>query len=295
MPLILGIARGSSICLIACAPGIVPYLVSKQYGWRKSLQLAILFNLPRIILLSILGIIVGILGFALKGWIISALPQIFLPIQTIGYGLLGIFILIFGAYMFTTSIEAHEDLKEAKERAKKNNTDKEVTTGQAKTTKTTGSMGKMDLKSNSSNDKINMVCSDAGCATQKPRIFSFIKRKFNFVQNKPERLFLLWGGILSIACLGEIILIELSVISGSFGLISNSMFEAALLGGASMFLFAIGASIPIIIVALVANPLGKFIRARGMLENIRTIFGIVMIMVGLGFVFILISFLANAL
>ena len=97
---------------------------------------------------------------------------------------------------------------------------------------------------------------------------------------------------MSIACLGEIILIELSVISGSFGLISNSMTEAAILGGAAMFLFAIGASIPIIIVALVANPIGKIIRARGMLENVRTVAGIVMIMVGLGFIFILISFLA---
>ena len=83
--------------MIACAPGIVPYLISKQYDRRKCLQLAILFNLPRIIVLTILGVIVGIVGFFLKEWITSVLPDIFLPVQAIGYGFLGLFILIFGA------------------------------------------------------------------------------------------------------------------------------------------------------------------------------------------------------
>ena len=276
MPFILGIARGSSICLIACAPGIIPYLISKQYGWRKSLQLAVLFNLPRIILLTILGIIVGIMGFTLKGLITSLLPQIFIPIQTLGYGLLGIFILIFGAYMFTTSIEAHENLKEAKEkkvRSKNKNAkenDKPATEGTCVE---------------------EPLCATAGNEAPKSGILAYIKKKFNYVQSRPERLFLLWGGILSIACLGEIILIELSLISGSFGLISNSPSEAALLGGAAMFLFAIGASIPIIIVAMLANPIGKIVKARGSLETVRTVFGIVMIMVGMGFIYILISFL----
>jgi len=285
MPLFLGLVRGSSICLIACAPGIVPYLVSKQYGWRKSLQLAVLFNLPRIILLSLLGILVGILGFTLKGWITSNLPQIFIPIQTIGYGLLGIFVLIFGAYLFTTSIEAHENQKEASEKQKRSGEN--------------SNKGKKNKnQANASTCADNPTCAtatDAGCTEPKSGILAYIKKKFNYVQSKPDRLFLLWGGILSIVCLGEIILIELAVISGSFGFISNSLTEAALLGGVAMFLFAIGASIPIILVALVANPIGKIIRARGMLENFRTVFGIVMIMVGLGFIYILVSFLVSSI
>jgi sulfite exporter TauE/SafE len=276
MPFILGIARGSSICLIACAPGIIPYLISKQYGWRKSLQLAVLFNLPRIILLSVLGIIVGIIGFSLKELITSLLPQIFIPIQTLGYGLLGIFILIFGAYMFTTSIEAHENLKEAKEKKvrSKNKNAKEN--------------DKPGIKGTCVEEPL---CTADANEAPKSGILAYVKKKFNYVQARPDRLFLLWGGIMSIACLGEIILIELSVISGSFGLISNSPSEAALLGGAAMFLFAVGASIPIIIAALVANPIGKIVRARGSLETVRTVFGIVMIMVGMGFIYILISFL----
>jgi hypothetical protein len=223
---------------------------------------------------------VGILGFTLKGWITSNLPQIFIPIQTIGYGLLGIFVLIFGAYLFTSSVEAHEDKKEARERQKQSGDNNN------------GKKNKNQANARTCAD--NPTCAnvtDAGCPETKSGILAYIKKKFNYVQSKPDRLFLLWGGILSIACLGEIILIELAAISGSFGFISNSLTEAALLGGVAMFLFAIGASIPIIIVALAANPIGKIIRARGMLENFRTVFGVVMIMVGLGFIYILVSFL----
>ena len=263
-PLILGIARGSTLCLIACAPGILPYLWSKRYGWKKNLQLAIIFNLPRIIVLTILGIIVGIVGFTLKDWVTSALPKIFLPVQVIGYGFLGIFILIFGAHMFTSSVEAQEDMKEQKFGCSKS------------------------IKNKQS-------CEDKTCVSKKPGLFSSFKNRFNKTYDKPKRLFLVWGGILSIACLGEIILIELSLISGSFGVISGSLYEAALLGGAAMFLFAVGAAIPIIIVAMLANPMGQFFKARGFIENIRSVFGIAMIIIGLFFIFILIGNIALAL
>jgi cytochrome c biogenesis protein CcdA len=273
IPLIIGIVRGTSICMLACAPGIVPYLVAKQYDWRKCLQLAVIFNIPRIIVLSILGIVVGIIGFYLKDTLASILTPIFIPTQVLGYGMLGIFILLFGAYMFTTSIEKREDLKEVKEaKESKGEKNSNELKGQVKT----------------------VSCStEPACQPRHKRFFSFVQKRFKDIQSKPRKLFLLWGGILSIACLGEIIAIELSIISGAFGVISDSIGTAALLGGFAMFSFAIGASIPVIIVATFSSSISNYFKNIEKLETIRTIGAIIMIMVGLVFLFQLVAFIVS--
>jgi cytochrome c biogenesis protein CcdA len=268
--------------MIACAPGIIPYLLTKNYNWRKCLQLAVIFNIPRIVLLSVLGIIVGIMGFFLKELITSYLGQIFIPVQFIGYGLLGFFIFFFGAYMFTTGIDKREDLKEQKgiRQIKKNS---------AETVDQSINKNQVSLNNNLQN-------STNICKQEESKLLPYIREKFVKIQNKPTHLFLIWGGILSIACLGEIIVIELSIISGSFGLISNNIFDAGLLGGTAMFLFAIGASLPIIIVATISVPIKtRFIDTIDKLETIRTVFGIVMIIVGLWFIVMLFSFLAQSI
>ncbi len=251
--------------MIACAPGIIPYLLTKNYNWRKCLQLAVIFNIPRIVLLSVLGIVVGILGFYVKELISSYLGQIFIPIQFIGYGLLGFFIFFFGAYMFTTGIDKKEDFKEKREYEQNK---------------------KKGLREN------NQISSQNICAQEGSRFVPYIRDRFKKIQDKPTSLFLIWGGILSIACLGEIIFIELSIISGSFGLISYNVIDAAILGGTAMFLFAIGASLPIIIVAAISVPIKtRFIDTIEKLETIRTVFGIVMIIVGLWFIVMLFSYI----
>jgi cytochrome c biogenesis protein CcdA len=279
IPFILGVVRGSTICMIACAPGIIPYLIMKKYDWRKCLRLAILFNLPRIFVLSILGILVGILGFYLKELITSYLTNFFIPAQSLGYGLLGFFIFFFGAYMFMTSIDKKEDMKDWEDSKIKCQNRKNVKKRKLKNKK-------LCAESDS--------CINNPIPEERSGILSFIRTKFRDIQNQPENLFLLWGGLLSLACLGEIILVELSIISGSFGLMSNSVTDAAILGGTAMFLFSIGAALPIIIVATISNPIRvRFVDTIEKLESMRTIFGIVMIIVGLWFIIVLFTYIAS--
>lgn len=265
--------------MIACAPGIMPYLISKRYDWRKCLKLALLFNLPRIIILTVGGILIGIAAFILtekvmdnilKPWIGNA--------QVLGYGVLGIFILIFGIHIFLTSIETQEDIREEKEDKKKH--DK-------------GS-GANCADCNTKNPSIEKQCSHHTCNhDQKQKKFGMIQQKIYKLQQKPNSLFMIWGGILSLACLGEILIAEMPIISGSLGATSDTLFNAAFLGGFSMFLFAWGASMPIIIVAVVSSSMEKYFETIEKLERIRIIGAMVMIMVGLVFVFLMLGAIAT--
>jgi len=260
---LLGVVRGSSICMIACAPGIVPYLISKKYDWRKCLKLAIIFNIPRIIVLTVFGVLIGILAYLVAQELLDSVIQpALLSIQAVGYGFLGIFILIFGSYMFVSSVESKEDLKEKKE-------------------------FKKVCKTGCQSEKTRNNPSE--CAPKQGKILNAIQKNFKALQAKPKTLFFVWGGILSIACLGEIVLIELSVVSGSIGAVSTSLLNAALFGGFGMFMFAIGAAMPIIIVSVLSSSISKYFQTLEKLETIRTIGAIVMIMIGLVFIIILIN------
>ena len=252
---------------MACAPGIMPYLVSKRYDKRKCLQLSIIFNIPRIIALTIFGVIIGIVAYLLtQEYFESSVKPAIMNIQVIGYGALGIFILAFGVHMFLTSIEKKEDLKECKN------------------TKAT-----CNQECKATNDK------EPVCTPQKQRgLFNRFQNRFDKLQDKPNKLFFIWGGILSLACLGESILIELSVVSGSIGILSNSLMGAAFFGGAGMFFFGVGAAIPIIIVAVTSSSVSKYIKTIERLESIRTIGAMVMIMLGLVFIIMMLSFIVSS-
>lgn len=261
---LFGVTRGSSICLIACAPGIIPYLVSKNYDSRTCLRLAVIFNIPRIIILTLLGIIIGASAFLIaQGVIESTVNPIIATIQRFGYALLGLFVLIFGIYMFVTSIETKEDLKEGV-CEKKNGKD-------ASSDPLTKCSPDKDEKSKAK-------------AHRGAKAFTFVQKRFIKLQNNPNKLFFIWGGIMTFACLGEVIVIEVPFFSGSLGIMSDSLWGAAFFGGFGMFLFAIGAAMPIIVVAVLSSSITKYFKNVEKLETIRTIGGMVMIMVGLAMI-----------
>ena len=221
------------------------------------MKLAIIFNLPRIIILTIFGVIIGVIAFYIaQGLMESAVNPIIANLQRFGYSILGIFILVFGAQMFVSSVEKREDLKE----------------GKINKTSCTKKGQKKQCES------VEVTCS------QKPhqrKILHFIQTRFRELQSRPNTLFFLWGGILSFACLGEVVMVELTFFSGSVGFFSESPWGAAILGGFGMFLFAIAASIPIIIVSVISSSLSKYFKTIEKLESLRTIGAMVMIMVGL--------------
>ena len=61
-----GLRRGASACLALCMPSIIPALVREKGGWLSGLKIALFFNLPRIVLLTILGALLGAGGYALR-------------------------------------------------------------------------------------------------------------------------------------------------------------------------------------------------------------------------------------
>ena len=61
--LIAGLARGSSVCSMVCAPGILSYIASKKINWKEALRYSIIFSIPRILVLTVLGGIIGFLSF----------------------------------------------------------------------------------------------------------------------------------------------------------------------------------------------------------------------------------------
>jgi len=268
----LGLAKGSSLCLVTCAPGIVPYLVSKQYDWKKCLRLGIIFNLPRLIILSILGIILGYISYSFKEWLENEVPNTLLPIQTIAYGILGIFILILGAYMFTTSIDTREDLKAKKDKPEQK---------KSKTNKDSNDVKTCDQSS---------TCIEASCDIEKPKKAALIVNKIKHLESNPNLFFLIWGSLLSFACLGEVIVLEASIIWSSIGVISNSLGEAMILGGSAMFLLALSASIPLITVATLSSSVRKYFNNIEKLESLRSIGGIILIIMGLFYTVGLIAF-----
>jgi ABC-type nickel/cobalt efflux system permease component RcnA len=223
---------------------MVSYIAVNRYDWRQSAKLGLLFNIPRIIILTVLG---GVVGYIVHAFSTSVdLDSYFSTTGQFGYVLLGIFLLIFGGYWLTKSIEARENLKEGKKTPP-------------------------DL------------CKDEDKGKKHGWLYSKINAKFSDPKTQPKYLFLLWGGILSIACLGEIILVEMPVISGTAALLGNEALGATLLGATSMLIFATGAAIPIMYVVIIGSTISMYVKSQETLESIKTIGAIMMIFIGLAY------------
>ena len=245
---VLGMVRGASICAVVCAPGMIPYLVMKKCSWQECLRLGLIFNLPRIILLTILGMIVGALSYTVVN--LGAVEESAKHVGVFGYFLLALFLLGFGAYTLARAIDEKAD-----------RADKE---------------GGISIKACRKNRKSMIKDS------------RFSKKVLARVSN-PSNLFLLWGGILSLACISEIILIEglfVGSIGGAFG---RNVYGGMLLGGAAMFSFAVGTAIPILIVTMIGGTLSYRIKSFEKLSALKTIGAMVMIMIGLVFIFVSIA------
>ena len=50
---VYGLTRGLTICLLVCAPGLIAYISIKRASFSKSFKYALIFNLPRIIILTL--------------------------------------------------------------------------------------------------------------------------------------------------------------------------------------------------------------------------------------------------
>lgn len=63
---LLGTVQGLTVCNLTCGPLLILRLAGQSRGAREGLGLSFLFSLPRIIILTILGALLGALGFSIS-------------------------------------------------------------------------------------------------------------------------------------------------------------------------------------------------------------------------------------
>jgi cytochrome c biogenesis protein CcdA len=91
---------------------------------------------------------------------------------------------------------------------------------------------------------------------------------------------------LGLACIGEtIIAFENALLGGVVASLGNDQYAAMLLGALVLFVFSVGAAIPVIIVTTTSGKFSDRIKTREILNKIQTIGSVVMIMIGFGLVF----------
>jgi hypothetical protein len=251
---LLGIARGASTCALICAPGMMPYIIVRKLSYLESLKLGILFNIPRILMLTALGAVVGYLisvaghGLDLKGFST--------PFGIAGYVLMGAILIAGGAYLLSR-IQAQDAC---------------------------GRDPKRDTADENGNEGSNRrKKKNPARAWGNPVSAAIRKKMADTVENGPALFFIL-GGMLSIACLGELALIEGTVVTGvAAGTLGGA--APVVIGALVMFMFALGASVPVILVAVIGSGISGMTRVRKVIGKIRDIAAILLILVGLVLVF----------
>jgi cytochrome c biogenesis protein CcdA len=63
---VLGAVQGLTVCNLTCGPLLILRLAGQSRGAREGLGLSFLFSLPRIVILTLLGAILGALGFSIS-------------------------------------------------------------------------------------------------------------------------------------------------------------------------------------------------------------------------------------
>ena len=96
--LIAGLARGSSVCSMVCAPGILSYIASKKINWKEALRYSIIFSIPRILVLTVLGGIIGFLSFTVSSTVFFR--DISANLSLFSYFLIGLIFFILGIGVF---------------------------------------------------------------------------------------------------------------------------------------------------------------------------------------------------
>ncbi|MDO9538139.1 MAG: hypothetical protein Q7J68_07455 [Thermoplasmata archaeon] len=237
---LMGLRRGASSCLALCMPSLVPTLIENGGDWKKGVKIALWFNAPRIVFLTILGFIIGAGGFLIGSEFdfATAGSNTWLA----GYVIIGSLMFVYGLYVFANADEKLNNLAEGKS-------------------------------------------PESECKPKHP-LFS----KMRFATPKSRSGLLLWGGIVSIACIGETVLSLETIFVGISGSGMTSPLSGALLGGSAFFLFSVGASLPSLGFAGLGTNLAKKETRQKRLLQAERISGVLMILFGAIFISTLLIF-----
>ena len=230
-----GLRRGASVCMALCVPAIMPKLAEGGGDWKSGARVALVYNAPRIALLTLLGAAIGATGFAARGLMDSV--GLGTEIWWLGYLVAGALMLAYGAYAFARATDSLEDIAEGK-------------------------------------------CPEGALHP--------LLSKLGVASPKTDSGLLLWGAMVSIACVGETaIALEGALAGYASGAESTSALGGALIGAATFLAFAIGASLPAIVIgAASSSALRDEERGRRLARIQQAAAGL---MVAVGVVFLLTS------
>ena len=248
-----GLSRGLTTCLFLCAPGMIPIIVNERARLPRSLWLGFLLSLPRILLLTGLGAAIGFVSFEA----LSAAPLrgAFWWTSVAAYMFLGLMLIAVGGRLLR---------------------------GYG------GPAAQKEARGGSARKKARRGKGALACKEKAPsawsRFWTKLARRIYPVSGKSDTLFLLWGGVLSLACLAEVGLLE-GVAAGAVSGGEVSAASSAGLGAALMLALSLGATIPIMVAAAVGGSLVERVRDRKRLEGVKGVMAMLMVLLGLYFVF----------
>lgn len=93
-----GITKGSTVCTMTCGPVLASYVATEyDKGWFNGLRAGLIFNLPRIVLITIFGAIVGYLSsLFFSSWFEKSLVDLLF----FGYAIFGVYVILLGFTMY---------------------------------------------------------------------------------------------------------------------------------------------------------------------------------------------------
>jgi len=227
---LFGLFRGGTFCSICCGPGMMTYIISKNLSFRRSILLGVIFNIPRIVILTLVGGIIGYMGF-----FITQVPwyvDLTLNMGIFGYLLIGIFLIGLGIFMRFNSIQILR------------------------------------------------------CETKDPPRFSIRNKLLSKITSKlgqGTNLFVLWGIVMTIACITETAVLEGVIIAGIAGTLALTPLSGAALGAASLLLLSIGTMIPILVITGFSGKMSQEIKDIKTLKTIKNIGSYATIAIGIIF------------
>lgn len=259
-----GLTRGTTICLSVCVPGLLPYLAEKPRGPWDGARFGALLCLPRLLIFTLIGIAWGAISYAIFSS--AAFEDAAVWMYLIGYTALGTIIVVVGLGMFLKAARDKEDLRLAKLKAAG------APEGEAPEATPASPVAGVGAECEGDGDRASHRAAKS--------ITGWLLR-FVPGSDRSERTFVLvWGSILGFTCLLEVSILEVAILGGAAANLAEGTLYAALTGGVAMFLFALGASIPIIVSSAAFAAYIDRVETQERLVSLRVTGSLVMVMIG---------------
>ncbi len=276
-----GLIRGTTVCLSICVPGLLPYLAEKPRGAWGGAKFGLLLCLPRLVIFTVIGFIWGAVSYTLFSS--AAFEDAAVWIYIVGYMVLGAIIVVMGLGMFVKAAKAKDELRKERKRAMEmTHTDQSTPDGIPATMDQAPSAEECEVPSSERAHKASMSITNT--------LLRFVPES-----GRGERTFVLvWGSILGLTCMLEVSILEITILGSAAANLAEGTLNAALVGGLAMFLFALGATIPMVIASAGFAAYIDRVETQDQMISIRVTGSLVMVLIG-GILFIRYLFLLIAI